>query len=529
MSDAKKAEPEPGTKKEPSSWTALYLTADRRVLAVARVAYGLVLVYDLIRRARELRLLYTNAGVLSNHYLLFRPQATPQVSFLMPFSTVAQVSAVFVAIGVLYLFYIFGLFTRVVQVLVLIAITSLNARNLAVEDGGVATMIAFAVWTVFLPLGDRFSIDALRRDAELRNVTLRVRARRQATKPVVSLAVLALTLQIVAIYSLNALHKTGRTWVNGDAVHLVLWQLRVNTPLAWWLANHEPSWFSPLATRGTVLLEYAIPLLMLYPRLPGPRIVAIACSFALHIGIALIMTLGPFSYAMMALVLSRLPPEALEAVAERVPPRLLQRLARLRARLVRGLSQYAWRRDRWRPPRRRLPWGKLREGAVGFVLLVSAVELTNANPAIHFKLPQPEWLVDLILYPRMIQRWSMFAPDAPRDDGYGVIDAVTLDGRHIDPFTDAPPDFERLESGPISGTLESVDYLYTLHFKDNERYRPELVRYLTTEWHKQEGRSPNDRIVEFSLYWVSRKSPPRGSAVPGPTERELVMEHRGRH
>jgi hypothetical protein len=267
---------------------------------------------------------------------------------------------------------------------------------------------------------------------------------------------------------------------------------------------------------------------MLYPRLPWPRVAAIGCSFALHTGIALVMTLGPFSYAMMALVLSRLPPEALEAVARRAPLRFRRRLPRLRARLVRTLSLYLWRRDKARPPRRRLPVGKLRETALAFVLLVSAVELTNANAAIRFKLPQPEWVLDLVLYPRMIQRWSMFAPDAPRDDGYGVIDGVTVDGRHIDPFTGEPPDFDRLEAGPISGTLESVDYLYTLHFKDNERYRSELARYVTAEWHKQEGRSPDDRIVEFSYYWVSRKSPPRGSIVPGPTERELVMEYRAR-
>ncbi|HEY3498753.1 MAG TPA: lipase maturation factor family protein [Polyangiaceae bacterium] len=521
------AKPRNSAKKALPSFTALYLTADLRVLGMARIAYGLVLFYDLFRRARELRLLYTNEGVLSNHYLLFRPQANPQISFLMPFSTVAEVSTVFAAIAILYLFYTFGLFTRVAQVLVLLSITSLNARNLAVEDGGVATMIAFAVWTVFLPLGDRYSLDAIRRDAALKSVALRVRARKQASRPFVSLAVLALSLQIVAIYFLNALHKTGRTWADGDAVHLVLWQARVNTPFAYWLAQHEPAWFSPLATRATLVLEYAIPLLILYPN-AASRVTGIACSFALHLGIAIIMTLGPFSYAMMALVLTRLPGEAVDRAAGRVPLRLRQRLVRARARLARRCSDWVWRHGPARPPRRKLPWRKLREGAVVFVMLAAALELSNANPAVRWKLPQPEWLADAVLYPRMTQRWSMFAPDAPRDDGYGVIDGVTADGRHIDPFTGEPPDFDRLEKGLIPGTLESIDYLFTLHFRDNERYRAELVRYVTAEWHEQDGRSDADRIVEFSFYWVSRKSPPRGSTTPGPSERELVMHHRGK-
>jgi hypothetical protein len=510
------------------SWTELYLSADRRVLGLARIAYGLVLLYDLIRRARELRLLYTNEGILSNHYLLFRPQARPQLSFLMPFSTVGEVTAAFLVIALVYLCYTLGLFTRVMQVLALVCITSLNTRNLMVEDGGVATMIAFAVWTVFLPLGDRLSLDALCRDAALKNIAQRVRARKAAKRPVVSLAVLALTLQIVAIYLLNALHKTGRTWANGDAVHYVLWQARVNTEFAWWLAHHEPSWFSPLATRGTLIIEYAIPLLMLYPYRGLPRAVAFVCSVALHMGIALVMTLGPFSYAMMALVLARFPGEVLTTLLARMPARFGRRLRRARANALRVLALYVRRRSPARPPRRPLPWGRLREAAVGCVMVAASVELCNANPAIRLKIPQPDWLQSAILYPRLTQRWSMFAPDAPVDDGHGVIDATTADGRHIDPWTGSAPDFEALEKGPIQGTIEAVDYLFALHFADNERYRSEFTRYLTNEWHKQPGRTEDDRIVAFSYYWLTRDSPKRGSTTPGPVKRELVMEHRDR-
>jgi hypothetical protein len=528
LSSQAKGEVKAKVGKDAPNWAELYLSADRRVLGLARIAFGLVLIYDLARRARELRLLYTNEGILSNHYLLFRPQSQPQLSFLMPFSTLGEVSVAFAAIGVLYLFYTLGLFTRVVQVLVLIAFTSLNNRNLLVEDGGVATMVAFAVWTVFLPLGDRLSLDAIWRDAAERNIALRVKARRRAETSVISLAVLALTLQIVAIYLLNAVHKTGRTWTHGDAVHYVLWQARVNTDFAYWLAQHEPSWLSPLATRGTLVIEYAIPLLVLYPYAALPRTVAFLCSVLLHLGIALVMTLGPFSYAMMALVLSRLPGQAVTMLAERVPIRFRRRLARVRGRSVRFLSLYLPRRGPVRPPRRRLPWGKLREALIAFVMFAALLEICNANPAIRLKPPQPGWLADLILYPRLLQRWSMFAPDAPVDDGYGVIDATTVDGRHVDPWTGEPPDFELFDKGPIPGTIEAVDYLFAMHLPDNERYRSELTRYLTRHWHEQPGRTPNDRIVAFSYYWVSRKSPPRGSTTPGPAQRELVLEHRVR-
>ena len=55
---------------------------------------------------------------------------------------------------------------------------------------------------------------------------------RVVARPLHTLAVLAIVLQILAIYSLNVAHKTGMTWHGGTAVHYVLWQNRMSTTLA---------------------------------------------------------------------------------------------------------------------------------------------------------------------------------------------------------------------------------------------------------------------------------------------------------
>src|SRR6185295_8194388 len=130
------------------------------------------------------------------------------------------------------------LFTRLMQPLALVGYASLNARNLFFEDGGTGTVILLLGWTLLLPLSDRFSLDALWRDAAAPTLKARVKARASARAPLVSLALLAILLQAAVIYWLNAAHKTGQTWRGGDAVHLVLWQHRVNTPLAVWFAHH---------------------------------------------------------------------------------------------------------------------------------------------------------------------------------------------------------------------------------------------------------------------------------------------------
>jgi hypothetical protein len=499
-----------------------YMSADRRVLGAARIGFGLVLLYDLIRKARVLDLFYTNQGLLSNHYVLFVPQDRPQLSLLMGFSTPGEVRVMFALIGVVYLLYTFGLFTRVAQVLSLLLFVSLNTRNLFLEDGGIATMTCFAIWTLFLPLGDRLSLDALRREAALPHLRARIKLRKRLEAPVVSLAVLALGLQIAVIYWLNAVHKTGPTWREGSAVHYVLWQNRVTTQFAWWLAHHEPPWLSWVATKATLVVEYGIPLLILYPYAAWTRILAFGLSVALHLGIAFVMTLGPFSYAMISLVSSRLPPEALVFVARRAPRSLTLKLRLLRARLVRRLSVYV-RRGVPRPPIRTLPWTKLREGTLAFLILCATIELSQTNPAIWLKIPQPEWMRLIVRYPRMHQRWTMFAPHAPTEDGFGVVDAETEDGRHVDPFTGREPDFEAIKRGPLRETVEGVDYLFAIHWQPNEPYRRELGRWLD-QYHERDGRTEKDRLIGYEVWWVSHNSPKPGSTTPGPLRRQSMLK-----
>jgi hypothetical protein len=280
-----------------------------------------------------------------------------------------------------------------------------------------------------------------------------------------------------------------------------------------------------------------------YPYKWWTRALGFGLSCALHLGIAATMSLGPFSYAMMALAFARVPAEALVSAGRRLPLALLRRLNRLRARAILAVAPYVARGRPPKPAARPLPWSKLREAAV-LALMAAAVtelgadnpafllrtvlalmaaavtELGADNPAFLLRIPQPDWLRALILYPRLTQRWTMFAPDAPTRDGIAVIDAVTADGRHLDPFTGAPPDFDALDAGRLPHPLEVSEYLFQLHFEDRAVYRRELARFMA-EWHEHHGSGPRDRLVSYQAYWVSRKSPPPGSTTPGPTERKL--------
>ncbi len=161
----------------------LDVSLDRRVLGAFRILYGWVLLYDLGRRAQVLTLFYSNEGVLSNHYVLYRPQDAFQLSLLNAFSTPGEVRVAFAQIGLVYALYTLGLCTRLMQILALVCLTSLNSRNLFVKDSGVATLIVLGVWTLFLPLGERLSLDALRAEAYYARVGERIAVRNRASMP----------------------------------------------------------------------------------------------------------------------------------------------------------------------------------------------------------------------------------------------------------------------------------------------------------------------------------------------------------
>jgi hypothetical protein len=506
-----------------------YFSVDRRVLGCFRIAYGSVLLYDLTRRTCELTLLYSNDGVLANHFLLYAPQSPFQFSIYMAFSTPFEVGVAFALTGLVYLAYTLGFCTRIAQILALICLTSLNQRNLFFEDGGMSTTIALGLWTLFLPLGERCSIDALRRDAALPGVGARASVRRCLSAKVSSLAVAAIILQIVAIYCLNVAHKVGPTWRAGSAVHYVLWQNRVNTQIGNWLAYHEPGWLSPLSTRMTMVTEALIPVLVLLPVFRTyTRSLAFVLALGLHGGIALVMTLGPFSYAMLALMSLMIPAEVLERAAKLIPRLWLRRLYRLRARSVRTLARLSSaRKVRVASSPALLSWRRIarfvREATIALLILISATEVAQDNRALrHFvQVQQPPPFGTFIAYSRMIQSWNMFAPDAPREDGMLVLDAVMQSGEHIDPFTGRAPDFELGVFHPVPESVMQCDYFFAMRV-GNERYRGQLTNYLM-RWHTLHGRPDRQRIVKFDVWWTTHSSPEMGSTKPGEVRREIIF------
>jgi predicted DCC family thiol-disulfide oxidoreductase YuxK len=691
-----------------------YMTVDARSLGFGRIVLSLILLFDLWHRARVLTLFYSNEGLIPNHMMMWRPPTQWMFSFFFILSNRDEVAVAFALCGLVYLLLLIGWRTRLMQLLALICVMSLHSRVTLLENGGDWMLGELALWTAFLPLGKRFSVDAVRTSLRARKETTAAElGDRKAmdvfgTLTVVSLAVLALALEIANAYIFNAAHKGGQTWRTGTAVHYVMHQDRMCTPLAVLVRPYMTLWVSRILSWGALATEAILPVMLLAPvQKVSARRVAIVCIIGLHVGFQLFINLGLFSFAMIGYTPFLLTSADWDAMARFALRRKRQLTAyfdagcgvcfqfvRVWARLDRheritfrsstdveapgaaaaprgvsaellgrtivvvdevtgktymradavaqilrafpvgwlwslplrlpGLRQianwcydlFAGRRETismWlglaacAPPARPEPaatgadvvappaestpsaapalssalavavdsqiivpavavaaplaavaapvaivdaapaidivpvaapapkpvvvsepalapfrqmfrtvvWALREVVVLAFIItMVSETLYINAAVPKFLKHEQPLWIKRMVAYPRLIQAWSMFASDAPTTDQSMVVDAITVDGRHVDPYSEVTSRYANPGHNEIPERLDNDSFVfnYSGRLPTQGAYHQAFIEWILS-YHERTG-NPNDRIVSFDAYEVDDDSPPIGELQP---------------
>jgi predicted DCC family thiol-disulfide oxidoreductase YuxK len=629
-----------------SKLVATYLSFDSRSLALFRIALGVTLWADLWRRYRVLDAFYTNEGILPNHTLLWSPVQPYTFSLFFSASLHHEALWLMIGCGLVYGALALGYRTKWAQALSLLAVASLGARLAPIENGADTLLNSLCLWSLFLPLGERFSFDSIRASLRRREQQapgelndrgpIRTPARR-----VYSIACFALILQFFAIYALSVLPENGSSWWSGDAVHYLLHQDRLVKLPGVWLREHASvgvlrslTWMT-LSIAALAALAFISPFLTHYTRLfavialPIGHFVAERC---IDVGISTFamiafypLLLGGSHWAFIVKATARWHKRRLVFVDEDCGFCML--CARLLARLdVLERLEFASNADLERLPRsitlaqadesittlepatgrvqrgaaafaalvRSLPFGFLvaiplelpglrviaertyalvagnrlhislwigygacglpqaedavlsaqsdtspagtlrdrglrvaREACVVLCLLVAVSELCNTNPATPAAVrhPQPRLFTMLAQYPRVFQFWRVLPPPVPQVDSMIEVDALTVGGRHVDPYN------EIASRVPGPGFAEIPAYLKQNQFFSGYSLfaqQPQFRAYSTAfeEWilryPKRTGRA-EDRVVSFSVYALSDRSPIPGKAQPTNFQRERLF------
>ncbi len=91
------------------------------------------------------------------------------------------------------------------------------------------------------------------------------------------------------------------------------------------------------------------------------------------------------------------------------------------------------------------------------------------------------------------------------DDGTIVVDAVTRDGRHVDPFWNRAPNFDLLHTRSFRYNQIWSDYFNRMHLPGNRHYRDAMIAYMR-RLPERTGR-PGDELVSGEVYWVKDMNP----------------------
>ena len=493
---------------------ARYLELDPRSLGLTRIYLGGLLLLEVARRIPFFATFYTDEGLLPRAPV-WRHGGEFLFSIFFAAPHLWQASLMLAACALVFALLALGWHTRVVHALAFVCILSLHARTPMFEDGSETSLRLLTFWTMFLPMGACFSLDARRARASAA----------PETRPALSLAVLAVLLQLSAIYFFNAWHKDGVTWREGSTIHYVLHQERIVTWLGWVVRPYVTPQISALMSWGAIATEAALPLLIMSPlQTKLTRRLAIALGVGLHAGIALLANLGPFSGVMFGFFMLLLSDRDWELLAK---SRLRAWLpAWSTARAVYQLEPQALstavpadRKPRWRfTP-------AIREGLVVVFAIALTHQLLRENRVPRWLKPHapPRALRMLIEYPRLFEGWSMFAPEAPTGDYHVFVGARTVDGRLVDPLNELA---SRVANVPLSAIPERLgqddaycDYIANI--VGHHEYYPALEAWVF-RYHERTG-NPNDRITSFNLFTIEDDAPPPGETEPRNAHRTIVL------
>ncbi len=235
---------------------------DYRSLAIFRIGIGLLIIIDLISRIPDLIAFYTDQGILSRFALL---QYFSDVNRFSLYNINGQfwfVSLLFLISLVSALFLVLGYRTRLFTFISWVLLLSLHNRNELVLQGGDNLFHIVMFWSLFLNLGQVWSLDSL-----FKNKKMDVLEENSDEKInyVSNIASLAILVQVALTLLFAAILKTGNEWLwpNFTASAIAMKVNYLSTDFGRWLLN-----FPELLKLSTALLywiEFSAPILLFFP------------------------------------------------------------------------------------------------------------------------------------------------------------------------------------------------------------------------------------------------------------------------
>lgn len=276
---------------------------DARSLALFRVALGIVVLLDLVQRSKHALTHYSDAGVYSRTDA-FASLDPFRWSILFANGTARFAEMVFWVGIIATIAMILGWKTRLATILVWVIVVSVQTRNSHLNSGADTLIRLSLFWGMLLPLGTVWSLDhfAARPDRRVANGSVR-------STSISSVATLGLILQVASVYLFTAILKDGPRWrEDGSALYFALGARDVSSDVGDWIFRTAPDTLLATLTFGSLIGEFAVPLMLLLPIRSGwLRTLGVFLIVSLHLAIITTMTVGLFPLISIASAIALLP------------------------------------------------------------------------------------------------------------------------------------------------------------------------------------------------------------------------------
>lgn len=452
-----------------------YFTLDARSLAAFRIGLGLVLLYHFLDRARHLEAHYTDFGVLPRAALTTL-SARPIYSLHLLGGSVGYQAALVVISALTAALLTVGLYTRAACALAYVMLFSVQWRNPVLVHGQDAFMLTLLTWSVFLPLGAAWSLDARRQQ-------------RAAASAVLSAGSVGLTLQPWMLYAVVTVSKLQYpAWIEGRAVYALLHKAHYVRPLGT-LALEVPG-FVAFATYTTLACEVTILVLLSSPwSIARARTLAFALNTVFHAALFATVDVGLFQ------------PLAIVSVVPLLPGSVWHRLAWARTSATPAVAA-----------REKLtPLARIGEGLCVAVVCASVVSVPPSLLVEPVRYPEP--LASVYYYFRLERRYRMFANMDATPQGWWSVAGTLEDGRTVDAV--AGPAHIRLSPSDAEPSGRPQDewqvYLSQVASPQLRQMRPFVAEYFCRRWNR--AAEPGARMTSIDMLQVRERATHPGHPI----------------
>ena len=461
-----------------------YLKFDIRALALMRVCLAVVIMLDLGVRLGDLEAFYANTGAVPLS-MLYQHAWNDYYISLHAISGLWQVQLLLFTLAIFFAaMLLIGYRTRLFTVLSWFMMLSLHNRNSLILQGGDDLLRMTLFWGMFLPLGARYSCDAV------------LGGKKTPESTVTKVAWVAYLLQVCYIYTGSALLK-GREW-NSDftAMYYVYGLDQIAYPITKHLFYH-PSLLRVL-TMVAYYFELLVPLLFFIPfKHQWFRMAGVMLIVLFHAINTITLFIGMFPLIGMATVTGMLPPLAMDAIEK-----FTVNLRPVIRDSFSGVGSLMNAIIPWHATVYAAPVWRERVSTASLIFLVvfvfdwnfSNLSFINSKLSDHFR------FIGYTL--RLDQNWGMFAPGVFKDDGWYVYEGTTLNDEKIN-LLDPAGKLNYTKPACVVDMFKNDrwrKYSESLILTCNTFMRGYFANYYRRIWNEQH---PDRRIKAIELIYMS--------------------------